>query len=299
MPQHTPDIPAGGRAVSSALTAPCVWLHGDAASIMYVRRVLYTSGLLNSPLRLRLAETAGVARLAIHASQTGYEVCWRPETHGAWFAMYQGSDISEVLKHMQQAARWHTLSRLEHSWSLQERILDVDFELWSIQSVTGKLHFQPRWSMHTSTTSTVYLENADIPGTCSQPVCEIRIANKNPHNQPIYVALYVLAENYTVGSLLSGSCRRLEPGTGTRVRVAGNLPNEFVAAGLTQTSTLIKLLVSDCAFNAEQIGNPSGNGVREKVIGGKLPERPAAMPDTWVTSQLRVFIGTAVPHHKI
>ncbi len=298
MPQHTPGIPAGGRAVSSTLTAPCIWLHGDAAAVMNVRRILYASGLLNSPLRLRLAETAGVARLAICALRDGYELHWRPETGSTWIAMYTGQDFNEVLKYVQQAARWHTLSRLEHSWSVQEPGANLAFELWSLQSIAGTFQFQPRWSLHTSTKDTIYLENAELPENWPRPICEIRIANLRSDGQPIYLALYMLAENYTISSLFNSPCRCLEPGASTRVRLAGNLPGEFAAVGLTQTSTLVKLLVSNRAFNAEQIGNPLGSGTREKVLGGRVRERTAEMPDNWFASQLRVLTETTVPQKQ-
>ncbi len=266
---------------------------------MHMRRILCASGLLNSPLRLRLAETAGVSRLAVFASREGYELHWRPETSGTWFAMYRGNDINEVLNHVKQVARWHTLSRLDHSWSLQEPAANVAFELWSMQPVAGKLHFQPHWSLHTSTTDTIHLEHAEMLDNWPQPICEIRITNIRSDGRPMYVALYMLAENYTVSSLFNGACRCLEAGITTRVRLAGNLPAEFAAAGLTQTSTLLKLLVSNRAFDVAQVGNPRGSGLREKVLGSRVHEQATAMPDIWCTSQLCVFTGTAVPHRKV
>jgi Caspase domain len=284
-----PDMTFKAVITSLPLPPKKVYLTGEEKGIQHVH-----DALLSSPLYVKEVSTTEAAEFKVLARDNQYWISRIADDRPlvAQINEYNETTASQVVQRLEHIARWTKIVELSSSAASQIQSNDVLLQIY--QNDKEILSSQIR------------LEYRQENGKSIQPNFKIKL--KNTSSKALYCALLDLNDRFAVtASLFEGGGIWLNPGE--EAWALGNkpiypsVPKELWQQGITETTDILKLIVSTSEFDAkllEQValdapsigtrsvskGKGTLNHLMRRVLSRDLSAEPeGASQDDWVTTQ--------------
>jgi hypothetical protein len=228
-----------------------VYFEGNESELNRIRSLLYAVGLP----QIGVVE-ANAAEVCLIAQNEAY-VITRPGAPQPLDRLYPYSQAgaAAVLRRLWHIARWNKFARLENPVPGYLNTDDIAVDIFQAHDplrhggVPGSTATQLLWSNRAENQDNrVRLAYTYANATWHRPAFAVSLTNTA--HQSLYCALLSLSEDFSIMNVLPGACIRLDPGAMTRVRLGGEVPDALRAVGITETVSLLKLIVCTAAFDA-------------------------------------------------
>jgi pimeloyl-ACP methyl ester carboxylesterase len=253
--QGEPDPTQTYKAVVTGVPVPPsgVVLEGDRKGVKLLREALKTASNGQPSLYVREVKKNDGADLRVLAQNDTYSIT-RPTDDQPLVAPLQGftdASAAQLVGRLEHIARWNKIVALANPLStLASDAVEMRVFLPDGPPPTRSAGSQ-RWKPAPADDE-LRLEYTSRSGEWIRP--RFRIELRNTSDQTLHCGLMYLGDAYDAIALLAGGTVELAPGQSIAARdgkpLAVEVPDELYAAGITQVTNTVKLIVSTAPFDA-------------------------------------------------
>jgi pimeloyl-ACP methyl ester carboxylesterase len=292
-----------------------VYLKGAETGIILSQKALETANFGQKSLYIKQVDRSTDADLYLLV-QDGQYLITQNINQNELSLVAPLNEAKEAIQALESIARWRNILNLKSPQRSQIKSQNVDLEVKLIgyEAEDGKISQEESDTLNniSNNASELRLEYRYENGQWQPPVIQVSLINHS--HEKLYANVIDLAEDYSVAVPFfdERSSVVLPPKTNEGVGVVAGfddiilaIPDDFLAAGITEYQDILKLIVSKTDFNAsllEQEGlKPPQRGTRGTVgenslnrLMDRVYTRNAARSqnkyDDWITKEIAVTI---------
>jgi pimeloyl-ACP methyl ester carboxylesterase len=288
-----------------------VYLKGEETGVILAQKALATSNLGQKSLYAKQVDRSTDADLYLLV-QDGRYLITQNIAQNELPLVVPLNEAKEAIQALESIARWRNILNLKSPQRSQIKSQDVDLEVKLIGYEREDEEISQEDSDTLSKNSELRLEYRYENGQWQPPIIQVNLINHS--NEKLYANVVDLAEDYSVAVPFfdERSSVVLPAKTNERVGVVAGfddiilaIPDDFLAAGITEYKDIFKLIVSKTDFNAsllEQEGLKPPNRGKRGTLGenslnrlmDRVYTRNAARSqskyDDWITKEIAVTI---------